>query len=200
MDDGVAEQNPEEDEDTRLMCEVREGSVEAFSTLYHRRRRRVEHFLYCLFWHREKAEDGAQEVFVRLWTTRDRFRACGHFTPFLYRIARNYWRDEVRKMQVRPSEVDLPVEGDAPAISGALRAAVSTEPQHHLFVRYQQWRIQEAIARLPEHYRIVFVLAHLEDHKIAEIAAILEIPEGTVKSRMHTATRLLRSWLAEDKP
>ncbi len=83
-------------------------------------------------------------------------------------------------------------------VRAALRAPAATEPHHQLFVRYQQWRIQEAIARLPASYRAVFVLVHLEDRRLAEVAEILEIPVGTVKSRMHTAVRLLRGWLASE--
>src|SRR3954464_8178768 len=62
-----------EAEDVRLMCRAREGDVRAFSSLFSRHRERVEAFLFRLFWDREKAEDGAQEVFLRLWMSRCRY-------------------------------------------------------------------------------------------------------------------------------
>jgi RNA polymerase sigma factor (sigma-70 family) len=78
-------------------------------------------------------------------------------------------------------------------------APAATEPHYQLFLRYRQWQIREAIARLPEPHRLVFVLGHLEGRRIAEMAEILGIPEGTVKSRMHTAVRLLRRWLGPEE-
>lgn len=176
------------------MCRAREGDVEAFAQLVAGHRRRVESFLYRLFWSHDKAEDGAQEVFLRLWMARRRYEPRARFTTFLYQVARNYWLDEARKARVRP-EVEWP-QGREGALN--VPAPEALEPYHQLFLRYRQWRIREAIARLPEIYRVVFVLGHLEERKLAEIAEILEIPLGTVKSRMHAAVRMLRAWLIEE--
>jgi RNA polymerase sigma-70 factor (ECF subfamily) len=217
----------DEEEEIRLMLRAREGDVEAFALLFDRHRQRVENFLYRLFWDRGKAEDGAQVVFLRLWMARSRYEARSRFTTFLYQVARNYWRDEIRKAKARPEEVAWDASDAACGMRNAewdtirpspiphpvsriphsrrsasampLRAPAATEPHYQLFVRYRQWRIREAIGRLPEIYRIVFVLGHLEGRKIAETAQILEIPEGTVKSRMHTAVRLLRAWLQAEE-
>jgi RNA polymerase sigma-70 factor (ECF subfamily) len=184
------------------MGQAREGDLEAFSLLVHRHRARVESFLFRLFWDREKAEDGAQEVFLRLWLTRARYQPRARFTTFLFQVAHNYWRDEARRAGARPLEVALLEEAESgtPGVRTwpALRAPAVTEPQHQLFLRYQQWRIREAITRLPEPYRAVFVLVHLEGHRLVETAEILDVPVGTVKSRMHSAVRLLRGWLASE--
>src|SRR5204863_9366577 len=100
--------------------------------------------------------------------------------------------------RARPVEVELSERpGELP---GAIpRAPAATEPHSQLFARYRQWRIRQAIARLPERHRLVFVLAHLEGYRLAEVADVLEIPVGTVKSRMNTAVRLLRDWLAPEE-
>jgi RNA polymerase sigma-70 factor (ECF subfamily) len=188
-----------EEQDIRLMGQAREGDVDAFSLLVGQHREQVESFLFRLFWDREKAEDGAQEVFLRLWLSRRRYQPRARFTTFLFQVAHNYWRDQVRKAGARPPEVELAAEQPLGRGRPALRAPAATEPHHQLFLRYQQWRIQEAIARLPQAYRAVFVLVHLEDRRLAEVAEILEIPVGTVKSRMHTAVRLLRGWLASEE-
>ncbi|MCA1594967.1 MAG: RNA polymerase sigma factor [Chloroflexi bacterium] len=188
---------PRCEEDAALMCRARDGDVGSFSQLFDRHRRRVEQFLFRLFRNREKAEDGTQEVFVRLWIARRRYEARGQFTTFLYQIAHNYWRDEIRKMHVRPAEVEITLEAETRPGSLMLRAPAATEPHYQLLLNYQQWRIRDAIGRLPEIYRAAFVLVHLEDRKIVEAAEILELPVGTVKSRLHTATRLLRDRLAE---
>ena len=184
-----------QEDDIQVMCRVREGDLQAFSLLLARHRPRVENFLCRLFHSREQAEDGAQEVFVRLWMARERYQEKARFTTFLYQIAHNYWIDQLRKRGARPEEVALPDE-DEPAVSSA---PGPREPQHHLLQRYEQWRIREAISRLPEIHREVFVLARLEERKIVEIAEILGVAEGTVKSRLHTAAKLLRRWLTAEE-
>ncbi|MBI3947774.1 MAG: sigma-70 family RNA polymerase sigma factor [Armatimonadetes bacterium] len=190
---------PLDEEDIQLMCRAREGDVDAFTTLCARHRRRVESFLYRLFRDRESAADGAQEVLLRVWMARRRYEPRARFTTFLYQVAHNYWLDELRKARARPEEVSFDDGLENPPGRLLLPAPAAMEPHEHLFLRYRQWQIQEAIARLPEIYRLAFVLAHLEGHKIAEIAEILEIPEGTVKSRLHTATRKLRRWLLSEE-
>lgn len=186
------------EEDTSLMCRAREGDVEAFTRLVERHRKRVEGFLYRLFWDRGKAEDGAQEVFLRLWLARGRYQPTGRFTTFLYQVARNYWLDEARKSRVRPAEVALPEDDGLPGSTRLPAGPASLEPHTHLFQRYRQRQIREAIAALPATHRIVFVLAHLEDRKLTEIADILQIPVGTVKSRLHAAVRALRRRLGAE--
>jgi RNA polymerase sigma-70 factor, ECF subfamily len=181
---------PAEEEDLRLMERTRDGDMQAFALLVRRHRERVATFLYRLSWDREKAEDGAREFFLRLWLARGRYEPRGRFTTFLYQIAHNQWLDELRRRRARPVEVGT-VEGDLPGCR-PLRAPAASEPLHQLFVRYQQWRIRQAIRRLPERYRLVFVLAHLEERRLAEVADVLQIPVGTVKSRLNTAVRMLR--------
>jgi RNA polymerase sigma-70 factor (ECF subfamily) len=173
--------------------------MDAFARLYSRHRERVEAFLFRLFWEREKAEDGAQEVFLRLWLARERYQPRARFTTFLFQVAHNYWLDQLRKTGSRPVEVSLTEEPDSRSRRPTLRAPAATEPHHQLFLRYQQWSIRQAIARLPEGHQAVFVLVHLEGRRLAEVAEILEIPVGTVKSRMHAAVRLLRGWLAPEE-
>jgi RNA polymerase sigma-70 factor (ECF subfamily) len=126
--------------------------------------------------------------------SRQRYEARARFTTFLFHVAQNYWRDEQRKAGARPAEARWP-DGSEAGILGSLRAPPVAEPQHQLFVRYRQWQIRQAIARLPERYRLVFVLAHLEGYRQTEVAEILAIPVGTVKSRLNTAVRQLREWL-----
>ena len=181
------------------MARVRDGDVSAFAPLLERHRKRVANFLYRLFWDREKAEDGAQEVFVRLWMARGRYRERARFTTFLYQIAHNYWIDEVRKAGVRPLEVELSAGAGAGGAGGGLLAPAARAPAADPVARDRPRLIQEAIAGLPDLYRVVFVLGHLEERRTAEMAAILGIPEGTVKSRMHTAVRMLRARLSAEE-
>lgn len=88
-----------------------------------------------------------------------------------------------------------------PTAREALRALTTPEdvPERELLRGYERFRIRRAIADLPEAQRLVFVLSHFEDLPYAEIARLLGIPVGTVKSRMHHACRKLREALAEEE-
>lgn len=193
---------PLPEEDDRLMLRAREGDREAFAALIGRRRARVEAFLYRLSGDRQKAEDGAQEVFLRLWLARHRYEPRARFSTFLYQVARNYWLNQVRKERSRPVEVEgLAPDGEegAPGAFARLAAPAAHDPRAMLFASYRRWQIRQAIAELPEGLRLVFVLGHLEGCRFSEIAEILEIPIGTVKSRMHAAVRRLRARLGTDE-
>jgi RNA polymerase sigma-70 factor (ECF subfamily) len=192
-------------EDVCRMLRAREGDREAFAALIGRHRGRVEAFLYRLLGDRQRAEDGAQEVFLRLWLARHRYEPRARFTTFLYQVARNYWLNEIRKDRSRPVEIAgvapdrEPGDGLGSGTLARLAAPAAAEPHTVLFASYRRWRIRQAIAELPEGLRLVFVLGHLEGCRLAEIAEILEIPVGTVKSRMHAAVRRLRARLGPEE-
>ena len=178
------------DPEAELMLRVKDGDEDAFDELIRRYRRPLQGFFYSLCWNADIAQDYAQEVFVRLWLARDRYEASGRFKCYIFRIARNYWMTVLRKRKCRPEPMFLeemwqPETGE----SGLERLLIK---------RYEDRRIKMAIADLPEHYRLVFVLSHFQDMKYSEIAEVLEIPVGTVKSRMSSAVRRLREWLMAD--
>jgi RNA polymerase sigma-70 factor (ECF subfamily) len=137
------------------------------------------------------AEDLAQEAFARLFVRRKHYRPVARFSTFIRRIAVNLCYDELRRRK-RRSECPLEEDGEATAAGDALTAsggppdAVAAEKEHADLVR-------AAVLRLPEHYRAVVVLRHYEGLKFREIAEVLDIPPGTVKSRMAEAlSRLAR--------
>lgn len=139
-----------------------------------------------------RAEDLTQEVFLKLFQSAERYQPEERFEAYLFRIARNAWIDECRRKGVRPEVVSTAGEEDAlpglPDDPGA-RAAASEE----------EARILALVATLPETHRSVFELAVLGELGYEEIASVLGIPEGTVKSRMFYAVRRLRQAWAERK-
>jgi RNA polymerase sigma-70 factor, ECF subfamily len=176
--------------DGELMALVREGDLVAFDALYDRYRDRVYRFLFSLTWDDQEAEDYLQETFLRLYQARDRYVETGSLSTYLMRIATNHFRWQRRKRRCRNDVPMLPP-------MAAIRANASVEPDVQLLAGYERWRIRRAIEALPEGRRLVFVMAHLEDMKYAEIAEVLGIPVGTVKSRMAAAVRSLRATLEE---
>jgi RNA polymerase sigma factor (sigma-70 family) len=175
--------------DAELMARVEEGDEVAFNRLLARHRPAVYQFLRSLFADPGRAEDGAQETFLRLWLARHRYRPEAPLRSYLFRIARNYFLNRVRdEPEVLAPEVEPSCDRDPAPL-----------PDDLLVARYRLWRIRRAVASLPAHHRLVFTLAHDEALSYAEIAQILEIPVGTVKSRMAAAVRMLRERLPREE-
>lgn len=187
--------------DAELMALVRDGDYSAFDELYNRYRRAIRNFLFSMTWDQDAVEDALQEVFLRLYQARFSYEPTGKFSTYLFQIAKNYYLTQRRTRKRRPDEVSLahetrsgmkPFEG--------IRASEKVEPEAHLIEEYRRWRVRRAIELLPEKQRMVFVMSHFEGMKYEEIAEVLEVPIGTVKSRMFTAVNTLRSMLQEEEP
>ncbi len=151
-------------------------------------------------WDREQAEDGAQEVLVRVWLARERYEPTARFSTFVFTVARNWWRNLRTRRNSRPPVVALE-DQVGPEGRALLRELTAPDdvPERELMRGYERFRIRRAIDALPEAQRTVFVLAHFEDLPHTEIAALLGIPVGTVKSRIHHACRRLREALCEEE-
>jgi RNA polymerase sigma-70 factor, ECF subfamily len=179
--------------DQDLMAKVQAGDPEAFGVLAQRHKEWLTRLLYHLFWNREEAEDGAQEVLLRLWLARRTYQATANLRTFLFTIARNYWHNRSTRVIRRSPVVSLEDQfgPNARRVIEAL-ADESPTPEHLILQRLEQHRLRQAINQLPEKQRLVLVMSHFLDMRYAEIGETLGIPEGTVKSRMATAVQSLR--------
>lgn len=192
---------PAEDlSDIELMEEVRDGHDAAFAILIERHQRKLIRFFHRLSWNRDTAEDWAQEVFCRIYAQRHRYEPSARFTTYLYRIARNHWIDHVRKRTRRPREFSLedpgPASGEATEESPRHRiASRDPSPVETLVGREALDRLERAIEKLQPRQRLLYQLAVEQSIRYQQISAILEIPIGTVKSRMHSIMTSLRAAL-----
>lgn len=169
--------------DIELMVRTSSGDIDAFDALCGRYRRRMEGFFYSLCWNSDAAQDYTQEVFLKIWLHRETYKPTASFSAYIYRIAKNLWVSAVRSGKCRPNTIpldDFRIEDD------------SSNLEKLLMSRYRDRRIRMAVDALPDHYRFVFIMCHFQDMRYQEIAEALEIPVGTVKSRMSAATRILR--------
>lgn len=148
------------------------------------------------------AQDLAQETFVRIFAARKSYRGTGKFSTWLWRIALNQCYNELRR---RKSRRESPLEGaDEEAVS-LLDTFVAPEPAPDIsLVETERGElVRQTLMRLPETYRTVLVLRHYQDLKFREIAEVLDVPDGTVKSRMAEAlarmSRLLQPKM-ENRP
>ena len=143
-----------------------------------------------------QAEDLAQEVFARTFLRRMEFKPEGKFSTFLWRVALNLCYDELRRRKHRAEfSLDALADDDSFSLPGD-----DPSPAARLEEQERGDAIRAALQRLSENYRAVVVLRHYEGLKFREIAEVLDIPEGTVKSRMTEALDQLAVLLKEFAP
>jgi RNA polymerase sigma-70 factor, ECF subfamily len=189
--------------DLELMRRFQAGDVDAFTELYERHLKGLLNFFFRLCWDRSLAEDFAQEVLLRVFKSAARWEPNAKFTTYLYRIARNHWIDHCRLLSTQKENVSLQTRVGGPDSQATLVDRLPDDirpPEHDLDRRELYEAIMNALEELPEEQRLVFILSEVEDLKYQEIAEILDIPLGTVKSRMHTAVHRLQELLAHYRP
>jgi RNA polymerase sigma-70 factor (ECF subfamily) len=187
--------------DSELMERYRDGDEDAFRLIVQRFQRPLINFFFRLTWDRFAAEDYAQEVFVRLIRHRANYRPTAKFSTYLFRIAKNYWIDRYRERATspRPASLEATVggeDGDGPSLRNTV--ASDLPGAEELLDRKEiRRRVREALLLLPEEQRLVFVLSENQGLRYSDIAQVMEIPVGTVKSRMHAAVLRLRELLKD---
>ncbi len=149
------------------------------------------------------AEDVVQETYLKAYRAYGSFEAGTNLKAWLYRILTNTYINRYRKQQRRPSEVELGELQDIylfRRLGEASGASVSAEEE--VLDRFVDTDIKDALESLPEHFRLPVVLADVDGFSYKEIASILDIPIGTVMSRLHRGRKALQQklWrLAEER-
>jgi RNA polymerase sigma-70 factor, ECF subfamily len=180
---------PAVDPDQADLARFLDGDAAGFETLMTRYRQQAYGIALGLCGNHDDAMDAVQKAFIRLHRSLPRFRLGQPFFPWFYRIVRNaalnQRRDERRHRGDVPLEwVDRPSSGPTP-----LEAAEAEQLKARLW---------EGIQRLSPELREVFVLYHFQGLKYREIAAAVDVPLGTVMSRLHAARQQLRRSLGEE--
>ena len=171
-----------------LIRRAQQGEMNAFRELVERSKANVHRLAYDLTGSRHDAEDLAQEVFVKAFRSIASFRADAAWGTWIYRITVNACHDH-RKRRKPTDEYD---EAD----DGAAGDDQSPGPDRQAEAEVMKRHIEEALDRLPEREREVFVLRHYHDLPLKEIADALRLAEGTVKSHLFRAIQQLRRELA----
>jgi RNA polymerase sigma-70 factor (ECF subfamily) len=182
------------DPDRELVERWRQGESEAFAALVRRHQRRVFGLLLRMLGSREEAEDAAQDAFLNLHRHGHRFRSESRFSTFLYRVAVNAALNRRRSLGRRRAHVDA--FGEAYAV-GHVGPEATPDPERALANDQLRARLGRELLELPENLRAPVVLYDVEGLSYGEIAEILEVAEGTVKSRIHRARQALRARLGD---
>jgi RNA polymerase sigma-70 factor (ECF subfamily) len=167
--------------------------LEEFEAIFHRYKNIVFKIAYLTLGDVQEAEDVMQEVFIKVYRARDSFRPeKGQFNSWLHRITINQSISRRRRKSLPSFSLErLREEGlDLPEASPQL-------PEEFLMKQEESKRIQEAMSFLDRKHRAILALRYFDDLSYNEIAQVLGIPLGTVKSRINTAIKALRRELVE---
>jgi RNA polymerase sigma-70 factor, ECF subfamily len=178
-------------DDLSLVEACRGGQTEAFGALVRRYQERLYSTILRLIGSSEDAEDVLQDAFVRAFERFDQFHGDSSFYTWLYRIAVNLALSGYRRRRVRGSLKRSRLWG-APVSSEPADSSPEADPTISLERAERERIIEDALDRLGPEHRAVVILKDFDGHRYEEISAILDIPVGTVRSRLHRARCELR--------
>jgi RNA polymerase sigma-70 factor (ECF subfamily) len=176
--------------DEELVAEYRAGNRAAFEQLVGRYERELYHFLVRFLGDRAAAEDVFQETFLQVHQSVDQFDPQRRFRPWLFTIAANKARDLRRSQARRPVNALQATVSPTDEESGEfidLMQAVENLPEKPLERAELQQLVQKAVMSMPDHLRQILLLSYFHEFPYKQISEILDIPLGTVKSRLHAA-------------
>lgn len=181
-----------------LIRQAQGGDLRAFEELVNIYQEKIATLSYYLTGNHADAQDLAQEVFVRAYTSLKSFRQEADLGTWLHRIAMNLWSNMQRRQKLaNVVSLDDPVQTESGEVIRTLAADDREgDPAGALEGKELQELLQQALRSLPEEYRTALVLREIEGYSYEEIAAITKSSLGTVKSRLNRARQALREKIA----
>src|SRR5262249_27026849 len=180
-----------------LLRRLRERDERAFWHHIGDHRDRVYNISYRMLGNRHEAEDIAQEVFVTVFKSIDTFREDSKLSTWLYRVTVNHCKNRIKYLARRHDRDrdELDETSTTTGANGAIGGPMPASPDRALEGIQMEQLLADAIGSLDEEQRMVVILRDIEDLSIEEICKITELPDGTVKSRLHRARLVLRKKL-----
>jgi len=178
-----------EPQDGVLVARVRDGDIDALGELYGRYKSKVYRTAIAITHDERMAEDILQEVFLRVNRYADSFDQTQPFEPWLYRITVNLSYSWTNKAKRWVNFFQNAIE--------RLKAPSRRDPERVTESREQRELLRRAINGLPDSHRVVIILYYLEGLSVNEVAFVLGVPEGTIKSRLYYAREKLREAIEE---
>ncbi|MCC6446484.1 MAG: sigma-70 family RNA polymerase sigma factor [Armatimonadetes bacterium] len=185
--------------DRSLIDRCKRGDLGAFDQLFRRYTRQVYNYAFRMIPNYDDANDIAQEAFLRAYNSIKSFRGESNFSTWLFRIVYNVSLDEIKRRKNRSYlSLDEQLESDEEGLTRQVESQLPT-PQEIIEKRERDRIIQEAIAVLPDYQKAMIVLYHMEGFSYEEIAEIVGLPIGTVKSRLNRARESLKEKLKSQR-
>ncbi len=198
MNGDVLDYDSKELTDAELLTQFAAGDEAAFREIVDRYKNGLHAFLGKFLSHKDLVEDVFQETFLQLFLSRDSFDKSRPLRPWLFTIAANKAKDALRKWR-RTSAVPIGTMGDSQELSfdDMLNTVASdgTLPCDELQKSETASRVRQIISGMPDNLRDILLLSYFQRFSYKQMAEILSIPIGTVKSRLHTAVgRFAKEW------
>ena len=185
--------------DQQVVVFAQQGREDAYRELISRYERPVFSLIFRMVRDKETAEDLAQETFIKVLNNIDRYLPEFKFSSWLFKIANNITIDFLRRRQIDT----ISIEGAPDAVTAESKKATAIalasggeSPLQELESKELGEQIEKAIGKLRPEYRACILLRHVEDYSYDEIAEIVKLPLGTVKTYIHRARAELRESLA----
>ena len=181
--------------DEELISRFQNGDERAYVELVNRYKDRLLNFVFQFLGDIEQAEDVVQDTLLRLYEKKHYYKEIAKFSTWIYTIARNLANTELRKKKRRKttylSQLSKERQFEIPAIQDDVDQSLQNE--------FINDRIQSAISNLPEHFKVVIILRDIQELSYEEISKIVEVPLGTIKSRINRARIQLQAELVDLK-
>ncbi|WP_127016499.1 RNA polymerase sigma factor [Anoxybacter fermentans] len=186
-----------QERDIYLVKRTLAGDDEAFARLVDCYKNRIFQLIYCKIQNKEDIEDLAQEVFLRIYKSLKKFDQKRKFSTWIYTIANNLCIDYLRKKRLQAVSLDAPL---FPSNKDIYIEIPDEEYAPELILQKtdEQKRIIEAVESLAEEYKLVIKLRHFKGYSYKDIGKILDLPIGTIKSRIYRARKKLKDILFKE--
>ena len=175
--------------DAECVRKLQRGETDAFETLIRRHQKTIYNLAYRMLGDYDEAAEISQETFLSAYRAIGNFRGDANFSTWLYRIALNHATTRRKTLTTRQQRT-VPMENSEPA------SDPNPGPPESMEKKEIRQRVQQALNRLEPEDAAVILLRDLQDVPYEEVARVLEVPIGTVKSRLHRARQALKSELA----
>ena len=182
--------------DEELIARFQEGDEQAYTELVNRYRDKLISFVYRFVNEFEKAEDIVQDTMLKLYTHKHYYRKIAKFSTWIYTIAGNLAKTELRK---RGTRKEIRISQMGPEDRDYELPSVEPDTDEVAQSEYIEKKIQAAIQKLPLHFRTVTILRDIQELSYEEISKIVDVPLGTVKSRINRARIQLQKELIDLK-
>jgi RNA polymerase sigma-70 factor, ECF subfamily len=178
--------------EVELVYRAKKGELAAFEKLFHRYEKRIYNYILQMIQDRDDSAELTQDTFIRAYHSLHSLKSNQAFSSWLYRIALNLVRDKTRKYEPNIDSIDVPYIDQDGAKFNVELPDWSANPREATLQLELKTKIQTAISSLPKLQREAVTLYHIEGLGIEEICTILDVPSGTVKSRLARAREILK--------
>ena len=178
--------------DENLIKKFQDGEIDAYNEIVHRYKDRLYNFIYRFLNDMDRSEDLVQDTLIKLYTHKNSYREIAKFSTWLYTIAANLAKTELRKLKRRKtfSITELSYDDREFIISSS-----DSDPSKDHLSQNLEKNIQNALSKLPDDFKTIIILRDIQELSYDDISKIVELPLGTVKSRINRGRLKLQQLL-----